>query len=64
MNADRAIVQAQQGAPSAPLAQVEMDPRILMAAKVIQTMSGRDNDGNYKIGDEMAIACGRDNAVR
>jgi len=38
------------------LAGVEMDPRILMAAKAIQIMSGKNDDGSPKIGDEMAIA--------
>jgi hypothetical protein len=38
------------------LAQVTMDPRLLMAAKAIQLMSGKNEDGTPKISDEMAIA--------
>jgi len=38
------------------LARVEIDPRLLMAAKAIQLMSGKNDDGTPKISDEMAIA--------
>ncbi len=38
------------------LANVEMDPRILMAAKAIQIMQGRNDDGSFKVTEEAAIA--------